>query len=381
MSLTPFFRIMVDPSFEEQTHTECEMRGDYYFASLHFVPLQTTGAKTFGLPEYISGLALMVLAWTIADAKYHFRLDVAPFNARLITYAVVVAVGAATLLTDVWRAQGWCVIEAAGSPFTPVTWQAILAAVFIGAFICWAAIAFFIPAKFHRGNAVRYVSAMAKATLRGNSLDLAVIADELAAAAYGLVKHATNRDFRRVPLESQPYEPSEVERCANSILSMIGDRRLCRAMVASSPRTALFLFQEIKEQKRFDIEVGTFASNFVGAAIANKDSFIYHETTPWYWSGFLGMTQPVVKAMFADYELVSGVDKLFYVDHQEMGKWDTEHWSVYFKAMQITVADFIAKGNYRERTTINRAIGKLGDVTRYAYRINGIDSQEALSDT
>lgn len=357
------------------------MTTDYYFAGLHFVPLSSAGPKFFGLAEYISGLALMVLAWTIADSKYRFRIEVAPFNARKITYAVVVLIGFATLFTDIWRAAQWHVIEIAGSPLTPVVWQGILALVFLGAFCGWAALAFFISARFHRGNAVRYFKAMKRATLQGSGLELSVIAEELAAGIPGVVKHATNRDFRAHPQdEVHPYRPSATEQCANSILGMLGDRRFSAAIADKSPGTALILFEEVQKQERFDIDVGTFARNLVAAAIANKDSFIYHETLPAYLSGFLGWSQPLTSAMFGDYTLVSGIDTLFDVYYEDKRLWDTRQWAVYSKVMGITLGNFIAAGGGRDRTTMNRAIGNLREVTSPARWFKGTNTQAELSD-
>lgn len=57
-----------------------------------FVPLNGSGQKFFGFSEFLAGLALMVLAWTIADVRYRFRVRTAPIPLMAITFSVVAVV-------------------------------------------------------------------------------------------------------------------------------------------------------------------------------------------------------------------------------------------------------------------------------------------------
>lgn len=45
------------------------------FGASAFISLDSTGQKLFGFSEFLAGLALMVLAWTIADVRYRFRVN------------------------------------------------------------------------------------------------------------------------------------------------------------------------------------------------------------------------------------------------------------------------------------------------------------------
>jgi len=51
--------------------------------SVSFIPIDANGPKIFGFSEYLASLALMVLAWTIADVRYRFRIQCAPFALTL----------------------------------------------------------------------------------------------------------------------------------------------------------------------------------------------------------------------------------------------------------------------------------------------------------
>src|SRR5690606_13405504 len=108
---------------------------------------------------------------------------------------------------------------------------------------------------------------------------------------------------------------------ANDLLLLIADKRLCRAIVESSPATALAVFQAMAETKKYGIQVETFANNIVNEALANNDSFLYHEVEG-YESGLIGYHKPLSQAMFANYEMVETIGSLLDADIYGKRKWD-----------------------------------------------------------
>ena len=148
------------------------------FLGVCFIPLDGTGQKFFGFSEFLAGLALMVLAWTIADVRYRFRVRTAPIPLLGITFGVVAAVGSLTLLTDLWRAEQWLVPK--GNLLTPASWQAFLGGVFLMTFLTWTWFAFIRPPIYGRRNAERFAQTLYRFVLKGSPVELAVIADELA---------------------------------------------------------------------------------------------------------------------------------------------------------------------------------------------------------
>lgn len=74
---------------------------------ISFAPLDPVAPVFFGFGEYLASLALMVLAWTIGDNRYRFRISSAPLPMSKLTFGAVAVVGVLTLLTDVGRAQAW----------------------------------------------------------------------------------------------------------------------------------------------------------------------------------------------------------------------------------------------------------------------------------
>lgn len=230
------------------------MTAEHCYGFVCFIPLYTSGPKFFGFSEFLAGLALMVLAWTIADIRYRFRVRTAPLPLQGLTFAMVTAVGILTLLTDLWRAELWMVPK--GTILTPATWQALLGAMFLVTFLTWAwFFAFIRPPVYGRMNAKRYAQTLYRIILKGSPNELAVIADEFAHSARSLVRHATDRgefkNYRREEgEEEQAKKPPIVEAYANDILLLIADKRFCRAIVESSPGTALAVFYEMGETKK-----------------------------------------------------------------------------------------------------------------------------------
>lgn len=66
---------------------------DHCLGLVCFIPLDPSAPKFFGFSEFLASLALMVLAWTIADIRYRFRVRTAPIPLQAITFWMVVAVG------------------------------------------------------------------------------------------------------------------------------------------------------------------------------------------------------------------------------------------------------------------------------------------------
>ena len=82
-----------------------------------FVAVDTTVPKFFGFSEFLAALALMVVVWTTTDIRYRFRIATAPLPLHRLTFVSIGSVGVLTLLTDLWRAEGWLVPE--GELLTP----------------------------------------------------------------------------------------------------------------------------------------------------------------------------------------------------------------------------------------------------------------------
>ncbi len=342
-------------------------------AEVCFIPLDATAPKFFGFSEFLAGLALMVLAWTIADVRYRFRVRTAPIPLQGITFAVVAGVGVLTLLTDLWRAEQWLVPQ--GTFLTPASWQALLGGLFLLTFLTWTWFAFIRPPTYGRHNAERFAQTLYRFILKGSSTELAVIADELALSARSLVWHATDRgrfkNFGYQREEDEKRAPPKVEAYANELLLLIADKRLCRAMVESSPGTALAIFRAIGETKKYGVQVETFAKNIVSEAIANKDSFLFHEAEG-YHSGLIGYHKPLSQAMFSNYDMVETIGTLLDPDFAGQKEWDAEQWGAYCRAVLMALRNYVEDGYRGHSYVLYRAKGYLEHAVFDLYKLDGV---------
>jgi hypothetical protein len=342
-------------------------------AGVCLIPLDAAAPKFFGFSEFLAGLALMVLAWTIADVRYRFRVRTAPIPLQGITFAVVAGVGVLTLLTDLWRAEQWLVPQ--GDLLTPASWQALLGGLFLLTFLIWTWFAFIRPPTYGRHNAERFAQTLYRFILKGSPTELAVIADELALSARSLVRHATDRgrfkNFGYQREEEKKRIPLKVEAYANDLLLLIADKKLCRAMVESSPGTALAIFRAIGETKKYGVQVETFGKNIVAEAIANKDSFLFHEAEG-YHSGLIGYHKPLSQAMFSNYDMVETIGTLLDPDFAGQKEWDAEQWGAYCRAVLMALRNYVEDGYRGHSYVLYRAKGYLEHAVFDLYKLDGV---------
>jgi hypothetical protein len=343
------------------------------FGFLCFIPLDNTATKFFGFAEFLTGLALLVLAWTIADVRYRFRLRTTPIPLQSITFGVVVGVGVLVLLTDLWRAEGWLVPR--GNLLTPAIWQAMLGAAFFGTFLVWAWFAFIRPPTYSKRTAERFAQTLYTAILRGSPTELSVIADELAASATSLIHYATEKEWLPPREDDEAREkrpaPPKVSAYADEILLLVADRRFCRVVVDSAPILVYALFREISKAEKYNVYIGTFARNIVNEALLNKNSFMFHEAEG-YESGLIGYHKPLTTAMFSNYRMVEATEKMLDPDFSDRQDWNATQWKAYCRVVLLTFSDYVNTDLWSHSFVLFRAKGYIQDAIMDLYKLDGI---------
>lgn len=339
------------------------MNTEHCFSFLCFVPLDASAPKFFGFSEFLASLALMVLAWTIADVRYRFRVRTAPLPLQGLTFFLISSIGLLTLLTDLWRAEQWLVPQ--GNIISSSGWQAILGGLFLLTFLSWAWFAFIRPPRFSKRNAERYAQTLYRFILKGSPVELSIVADELSRSAKSLVQNATDRGT----LKNNKKDTPLVSAYANDILLLIADKRFCRAIVETSPGTALAFFQEISKTKKYGIQVSIFSKNLVTIALSNKDSFLFHEAEV-YESGLIGHQKPLSHAMFSNYKMVEAIGTLLDPDIWEKRKWDSDQWEAYCRVVLLVFRDYVDKEFWSHSSVLYRAIGYIEHAVDDLYKLN-----------
>ncbi|WP_416465665.1 hypothetical protein [Pseudomonas sp. LFS044] len=347
---------------------------DNCYGAICFSHLDPSGTKFFGFSEFLTGLALMVLAWTIGDVRYRFRIRAAPVPLLSATYVIVCGVGILTLITDLWRAQGWLVPE--GKIISPALWQALIGAIFFLTFLTWAWFAFIRPPQFGRSNAKRFAQTLYRHIVKGDPAELSIISDELATSAGALIRYAPDRyrtgkqadEFREGKV---PQRLTNTEAYAHDILLLIADKRLCSAIVNSSPITALAIFEEINNQGKYGVAIRTFAKNIVREALSNPNSFLYHETDV-YESGLIGHLRPLSQAMFSNPKTIESIDSLLDPDLLGNRKWSAPQWAAYCRLVLVAIQGYADAKILTHSRPLKRATDYLVSATSDLYTVNGL---------
>jgi hypothetical protein len=196
----------------------------------------------FGFAEFITALTLIAVVFTISDARYRFRIAVAPFALISVSFWSAATIGFLILLSDIWFSRKWPIPSFLSSQ---VLWQGILGALFLALVLIWMFFAFLSPAKFGRTTGKRYIRELYRVIVRGDDAELPTIASELARSVNNIIDLCTDPGTLDIPRNAR----AKYARYAHDLLLLIGNRKFCRYMISGAPGTAILVFQRVSETK------------------------------------------------------------------------------------------------------------------------------------
>lgn len=348
---------------------------------LCFVPLHTTHAdKVFEFSDFLTAVALLAIVYTISDARYKFRIAIAPGNLYTVTYALLAMVGIGSLLTVVWPLEHWWVPRTVG--LSLVRLQAIWAGLFLAALLTWMWYAFIRPPVFGRRNARRYFNVLVNYVVRGNDEELKIVASELGRSAAKLVSLAKETSRLRVERPAVSKGKPKARKpdagyFANQVMLLLGNRKLCRHIVRSSPATAKLLFDEMAKTRKYDLPLGQFCRNLSGEAIRWEESFLYDEAEG-YDSGLLGYVKPISRAVYGNFDTIEALARQHIspldVSYQDRRKWTAPQWNAYCRTVLIALEDALRKDRDDYAWQVfARAIEEIRGASRDIYSLNGVE--------
>jgi hypothetical protein len=337
-----------------------------FFHSLCFVPPDplSSGIKIFGFSEFLASLALLVVIFTVTDTRYKFRISIAPLPLYFITFAIIALTGIISLLSDVWSAGKWWVLD---SNFDiKITTQAILGFCFLFCFMLWIYYAFLKPPVFSKRNQMKYINALYKYIAKGVEQELAIITDELGRSANSLIKHSGKGD-------------GVTTQIANDILYLIGNKNFCKVLVATSPRTATYFFVSTNAFKNYDIPLHQFSANVSQEVIKNKNSIIYHEDNG-YYSGLMGEIQEWSKSFYGNYLLIDSLQRghlsPFDFNYKTFLSFDNEQWDAYFRVSIIYLEERLKREKFIDASPVlNSVLESIKYCTQNMHMVDKTDDE------
>ena len=337
-----------------------------FFHSLCFVPPDplSSGIKIFGFSEFLASLALLVVIFTVTDTRYKFRISIAPLPLYVITFAIIALTGIISLLSDVWSAGKWWVLD---SNFDiKITTQAILGFCFLFCFMLWIYYAFLKPPVFSKRNQMKYINALYKYIAKGVEQELAIITDELGRSANSLIKYSGKGD-------------GVTTQIANDILYLIGNKNFCKVLVATSPRTATYFFVSTNAFKNYDIPLHQFSANVSQEVIKNKNSIIYHEDNG-YYSGLMGEIQEWSKSFYGNYLLIDSLQRghlsPFDFNYKTFLSFDNEQWDAYFRVSIIYLEERLKRERFIDTSPVlNSVLESIKYCTQNMHMVDKTDDE------
>jgi hypothetical protein len=338
---------------------------DRYIFNICFVTPPPVDGPLFGFAQFITALALLLLVYTLSDVRYRFRIAVAPIPLRRLTFGFLIIIGLGTLLTNIWFAERWPVPNVVAS--LPL-WQGSFGFAFFMLVVTWIWYAFINPPSFSKRNPQKFAQELYSKILQGSDSDLPVIADELARSAESIV-----RAFNHCPANGE--RKHRVSSFANDVMLMIGNRKLCRHIVSSSPGTAMAFFDEMSKQKKYRLPLGQFAVNISTEALINRDSIIYHEDEG-YYSGFFGYVRPFSNTVYGNYAMVEAMAHSgrcpLDISHELASSWDATQARAYSRLVLITLKDYLDTGNWGAHSfALYRALDRVQRSRHDIYTLDG----------
>jgi hypothetical protein len=341
--------------------TSCVMK---VFGVCFVVPPRPSEQPVFGFAQFLTAFALLIVAYTLSDVRYRFRVAVTAIPLIELTFVLSGLVGVTTLLTSVWFAEGWPLPTfLAHQPIT----QGTLGVLFLALALTWIWVAFIRPPKFGRRNCGKFAQALYARLLQGVDSELPAIASELIRSARSIVH------FTAGAAGASRAKNNIASSVAHDVLLLIGMRKFCRHIVANSPGTAMAFFTEISNQKKYHAPIRQFAWNISIEALTNKDSILYHEDEGFY-SGYFGYVRPFTKAIYGDFHLVEGLTRgnsPLDIPFDLRRKFDDEQLTAYARAVLTTFeAALDADQFYRKPVSLYRAFDAIAGACRDLYKLN-----------
>lgn len=337
-------------------------------------------ANIFGFAVFVQAFALLVVIYTVSDVRYRFRVVTAPIPIWQITFWSSAAIGIGALVTDFWFAENYLLPRVVSSQ--PV-WQALFGAMFLILVLIWIWYAFIFPPVFGTRNAKKYLHELYRYILRGSASELPAISAELGRSAEAIVTHAREMPFVGDDTASRPPKRPSAAEYAHDLMLLIGNRKLCRSVVAESPGTAIAIFDAMSRQRKYRLPLGQFASNVSTEALLNKDSALFHEDAG-YYSGLIGYIKPFSTALYGDFDVVEGLAEQNSPLDLRLDlrfSWDATQVEAYSRAILLTFNSYVSGRHWGHHSfALTRAFSDIQSASSGLYRLNGTDSLQYLTD-
>jgi hypothetical protein len=252
----------------------------------------SSSGNFFGLAQFLSTLALLVVVFNVSDFRFRYRLAVRRHNIRKIGIYISGFIAIALLLTELWFNNGLPIFHFLNNNGNV---RLFLALIFVALILYIVCACYLWPARLRKSNAKQFFDTTTFFIHQGNKDRLQAVAEEL------------NQSIRDTFLtissikNSHRGTPSEYQTIAHNLVLALADNRFCALIVDRVPAFALRCFELACQHPT--VPFGNFSRNVGEEFIRNKNSAFYQEESG-YQSGYFGYAKPITNTVFGNYSLV-----------------------------------------------------------------------------
>lgn len=267
----------------------------------------------FGFSEFLTGFAILMIAWTTTDYKFQFRIQISKFPPKTL-YIIAIVIGAIALVCDFLSA-----IEILCS-LVHLIIQLICAAVLFSFVVYWMTRAFLKPPIFNQSNCERYKTEFFRVCDYGTDEELNVITQEMSDSVDTLVDSALDYEKDK---ESKSF--SKIQEQILYIFTRMGTERFCRIAAKNGFGEKLLL--RIASRGKYNVGLESFADNFITEALKYDESFILNDTNP--RNAHLGSSLTKIKDIYGNKDLLLRLYGLIQPDISSTRNWNIKQVKAY----------------------------------------------------
>ena len=282
---------------------------DYYASALE----STTGKSFFGFSEFLTSLAILMIAWTTTNYKFKFRISISKIPKKKI-YKIACYIGAITLFFDFLTAIG------VFTSLTQLIVQLGCAIVLFSSVAYWVRRAFLEPPIFNQSNCEQYKTEFFRVCDYGTDEELNAITQEMSDSVNTLVDFAF--DYTK-DKESKSF--SKIQEQILYIFTRMGTERFCRIAAKNGFGEKLLLC--IASKGKYNVGLESFADNFITEALKCDESFILNDTNP--RNAHLGSSLTKIKDIYGNKDLLLRLYGLIQPDISSTRNWNIKQVKAY----------------------------------------------------
>lgn len=332
-------------------------------------------AFDIGLAELLTAIAILLVAYNTVDERYKFRIAISNIPIPKILFGMLLLTVAAVIAVPLWFEFKLPIPIIFNNP---LYFEIAVLVLLLFPIIYWLYVAFINPPIFSTRNALKFANRLFHTISSGDERQIVALAYEVGNSAEEIVKTAKayNRvqDFKNGGFTNISPQETKV---ANEIILMLGDRRFCKAVVASAPGVAADLFHYVAKNGLGEIPFSQFSTNVSTEFFANKNSAIYHEDEG-YFSGLIGYEKPISRDLFGHVSLVEGLASQggspFVGSFIVSSQWDATSFQAYNRVVKIYFQQYFQSDYYRNHSyAVNQIISDYEHICLDAHEINNMD--------